>query len=140
MIDFRLAVKAFILDDSDNLLIVKRDFNDVQKPNIWEIPGGRLELGEDPIKGLLREVKEETNLDIEVLHPFNVRHFTRSDNQVITMIIFLCKAKSVEVKLSDEHLDFDWISLNECKDKLNEFFHEEVDIFNKLNLKKIIKK
>ena len=37
--NFGLAVKSFIVDDSDRLLIIKRADNDIHSPGIWEIPG-----------------------------------------------------------------------------------------------------
>jgi len=136
MNNFRIAVKSFVMKDG-KLLILKRASNDVQKPTIWEIPGGRLELGEDPREGIKRETKEETGIDVEVLHPINVRHFVRDDGQTITMLIFLCKALQDNVKISEEHSEFDWVSIDKCKDKLTDFFHEEVDIFNQLGLSKL---
>ena len=134
--NFNNAAKAFIVKDN-KLLVIKRRPNDVQRPNIWEIPGGRLELGENPKEGIKREVKEETGIDIEVLHSLNVRHFKRDDGQVITMLIFLCKALNEDVKISEEHSDFEWVKLENCKEKLSDYFHEEVDIFNKLELSKL---
>jgi len=68
------------------------------------------------------------------LHPFKVRHFTREDNQIVTLLIFLCKTSDNEVIISKEHSNFEWVPLENCKDKSNDFFHQEVDIFNKLNL------
>ena len=62
----------------------------MHKPGAWEIPGGRLEIGEDPHLGLKREVKEETQLDIKVLQPLSVNYFTRDDGQIITGIVFVC--------------------------------------------------
>ncbi len=129
--NFRIAAKSFIVDN-DKLLILKRRPNDVQKPSIWEIPGGRLELGEDPKEGLIREAKEETNLDIKIKSPLNVKHFTRDDGQTITMLIFLCQALNNEIKLSEEHTEFEWINLEKAKDKLGSFFHEDVDVYHKL--------
>ncbi len=133
---FRNSAKAFIVKDN-KLLILKRSSDEVHKANIWEIPGGRLELGENPIEGLKREVKEESGIDIEVLHPIKVRHFEREDGQTITMLIFLCKALNDDVKISKEHSEFDWVEIENCKEKLPYFFHEDVDIFNKLDLKKL---
>jgi 8-oxo-dGTP diphosphatase len=128
------AVKAFIVD-KNNLLIIKRSNYSIQKPGIWEIPGGRLDSkDENQIFGLKREVKEETNLDIEVIKPINIREFTRADNQNIRLTIFLCKTKSIEVKLSKEHTDYEWINIKKAKTKLTDFFHKEVDIYlNQIN-------
>jgi len=136
MDNFRVAAKSFIVKDN-NLLLIKRRPNDVHKPGVWEIPGGRLELGENTFEGLKRETKEETGLDIEVIQPLNIKHFVRDDGQTITMLIFFCKALSDSVKLSEEHTDYEWVPLNRCKEKIvGNFLDKEIDIFNKLELHK----
>ena len=105
-IRFRVAAKAFIIKD-DKLFIIKRAQDDVQKPGVWEIPGGRLELGEDPILGLMREIREETGMYIDIVSPLSIRHFTRSDNQIVTLLVFLCKPKKGGfLKISKEHSDY----------------------------------
>jgi hypothetical protein len=48
MMEFRLAAKAFIVQDG-KLLMMKRRANDPHKPEALDIPGGRLELGENPL-------------------------------------------------------------------------------------------
>ncbi len=132
-----LAVKALIVHKG-NILLVKRQPNDPQKPGMWEFPGGRLNVGEDPFDGLKREVKEETNIDIDVLQPTTVSHFTRADKQVITLITFFCKAKTTGVKLSEEHTDYKWSPISECKATLGEFFHKDVDAYNRLKLEQLL--
>jgi len=138
IVNFRVAAKAFIVKNN-KLFAMKRAGDDVQSPGIWEIPGGRLDLGEDPILGLMREIREETGMYIEVVYPISVRHFIRDDEQIITMLIFLCKPKrGGELKVSEEHSDFSWIDLMDYKKKLNKFFHQEVEIFHELNLGKLL--
>ena len=112
-INFRIAVKAFIVDNLNNILLIKRRSNDVHKPGVWDIPGGRLQLGEDPYSGLKREAKEEVNLNIDIIAPLHVQHFTRDDGQNITMLIFLCKTLDNEIKLSEEHTNFNWTKIND---------------------------
>lgn len=134
--NFRLAAKAFIVQNR-KLFAMKRASDDIQKPNIWEIPGGRLELGEDPILGLMREIREETGMYVRPLCPMSVRHFQRDDKQWITMIVFFCKPMNGFLKISEEHSEHDWIPLDECKERLTDFFHKEIDIFHKLELHKL---
>jgi len=122
------AVKAFIVDDNQ-LFIIKRSDKDVHKPGIWEIPGGRLEKDEDPIEGLIRETKEETNLDIEVIKLINIKRFTRDDKQDIEMTVYFCKAITKNVILSEEHTAFEWVDINNAKEKLPEFFYSDIDNF-----------
>ena len=135
MNNFRIAVKSFIVNDKNELLLIKREDKDSHCPGIWEIPGGRLDLGEDPFEGLKRETKEETGLDIEVLNPLNVHHFTRDDGQKITMITFLCKPISKSVVLSKEHIKHLWTDLDDAISKLHSAFHKEVKIFKNNFLK-----
>jgi 8-oxo-dGTP pyrophosphatase MutT (NUDIX family) len=51
-------------------LVIKRTAIKRGKPNAypeyWNIPGGMVEPGETPVEGVIREVKEEVNLDIKV--------------------------------------------------------------------------
>ena len=132
MDNFRIAVKSFIVNEN-KLLILKRRPNDVHSPGNWDIPGGRLELGEDPYIGLKRETKEETGLDIEILNPLNVHHFTRDDGQKITMITFLCKLFSNRnVKLSEEHTEFKWSNIDNSLSKLLFKYSKEIDFLKLL--------
>ncbi len=109
---FAVAIKAFVVSKG-KVLLLKRNPGNVHKPNEWDIPGGRLNPGEDPYKGLARETHEETGLSIYVLTPIGVEHFARDDGQMITMIIFLCEPKGTSVSLSDEHVEYKWVKLRD---------------------------
>ena len=135
-INFRIAVKAFIVKEN-KLLIVKRSKQDIQKPNLWEIPGGRLNPGEDPFIGIIREIREETGLYIKPILPMSINHFERDDKQIITMIVSFCKPIGGRKKISHEHSDMKWVDLKDSKKELTDFFHKDVDIFHKLKLDKI---
>lgn len=121
-----IAVKGFIINEG-RILILKRALDDVHKPGVWEIPGGRID-GEDMILGLEREIFEETGLDIEMKKEISLRNFVRDDNQEIEMHIFLCNALNFDVKLSEEHSSYEWIEIEKCKEKISKFFFPEVDM------------
>ncbi|MBI2124105.1 MAG: NUDIX domain-containing protein [Candidatus Wildermuthbacteria bacterium] len=132
MENFRIAVKSFIVQEG-KLLVIRRRSDDVHKPGQWDIPGGRLELGEDPIEGLKRETREETNLEINIVLPIEVRHFTREDGQKITMIIFLCRLLGGELKLSKEHQEYEWVNAEKDTDKVPSWLSSVRDTFVKYN-------
>ncbi len=127
---FAIAVKAFIVNN-DQVLLVKRDSKAPHKPGVWEIPGGRLTAGENPFDGLKREIMEEVGLEVEVLNPLKIHHFTRDDGQKITMIVFLCKPLSEEVAVSKEHSAHKWIPLDQVHFIMTSDFAEEIKLYQK---------
>ena len=129
MNNFRIAVKGFVVDENCNLLLLKRGIDRPHKPGVWDIPGGRLDEGENPFLGLQREIKEETNLEIEIGSPIDVHHFVRDDGQQITMLIFKCSPKHKSVMLSHEHEAYDWVHLSKAKEKICPTFHPLMDKF-----------
>ncbi len=132
MENFRVAVKSFIVKDN-KLLLIKRRKDDIHKPEDWDIPGGRLGIGENPLEGLKRETKEEINIDIKILLPFHVQHFVRDDGQKITMIIFLCRPLGGGIKLSKEHTDYKWFDVSQ-KNSFPKWLKPVIDAFIKYKL------
>jgi len=131
--NFAIAAKALILRKS-KLLLLKRKDNNPHYAGKWDIPGGRIHPGEDPIQGLIRECAEEIGLRIQLIAPIGVNHFARDDGQAITMIIFLCEMKgSDKVVLSDEHVEAVWVDLN--RNALPSWLHNSLE--NLRNLTKL---
>jgi 8-oxo-dGTP diphosphatase len=59
------CVGAVVFDSQGRLLVVQRANPPAQ--GTWSIPGGRIEQGEDALSAVRREVREETNLEVEVV-------------------------------------------------------------------------
>jgi len=72
---------------------------------------------EDPIHGLQREVAEETGLLIKIFQPVTT-WFGNFNNLPLISIDYLCTTNSTSVKLSHEHSNFQWLTIDELvKDK-----------------------
>jgi 8-oxo-dGTP pyrophosphatase MutT (NUDIX family) len=65
------AQKAFI-EVAGNLLLVRKSADDPHNPGRWELPGGRICVGEDIDEHLRREVYEEVGLEVDPGTPFHV--------------------------------------------------------------------
>ncbi len=115
---FGVAVKAVIKKGNKYLVIKKSDKEIIDTvPETVDIPGGRMKFGEKLEGALIREVKEETNLDIKVLFPINAWTFKTSENLQLVGITFLSEWKKGELKLSKEHTKGLWLTFKEIKNK-----------------------
>lgn len=126
------AVKAIILD-GDKFLVIKQIVGDL---TIWDLPGGKVEHGESPYDTLKREVKEEVNLDIEIVKPVGIWWFFRIDNNdQVVCTTFVCKPKTNDIDLTknpaQENInEFKWVTKDE-------FLREEYKTSHE-SLKKLI--
>lgn len=85
----------------------------------WDFPKGKLEQGESNLEAAIRELKEETGLEVEQIEGFEhtIKYFFKNqigepvDKQVI---FFLGKSKTKDVIISYEHKDFEWFTYNEA--------------------------
>jgi 8-oxo-dGTP diphosphatase len=133
MKQFYVAIGALIEKDEQFLVLRRSQEKDVGA-NLWEFITGRLEEEEDPTLGVLREVKEEVDLDVEVIMPINTSFFYRGSKEYpMIFIVYWCKYLKGEIKLSWEHTEYKWISLDEAINS------EELAVFRKgfENVKKL---
>lgn len=111
---FGIAVKAVIWNEG-KFLILKRSKQHIAEPDLWEFPGGGLELGEKHEEALVREISEETGLDASVVRPLSVWDAKRKDGTQVLGVTFLCHLNSGTLLLSDEHEDYAWIHPNDIE-------------------------
>ncbi|MEM0243343.1 MAG: NUDIX domain-containing protein [Candidatus Aenigmatarchaeota archaeon] len=96
----------------------KIEFLLLKYPNYWGFPKGEKEEKESEIEAARREIKEETNLDVEFIPGF-IREYEYSywlNKRLVKKkaIFFLARAKTKNVKISWEHKDFKWLNLEDA--------------------------
>lgn len=57
-------------DQKEILLLLRDNIPSIPYPNMWDIPGGHVEEGETPEQCIVREMKEEMDLDLKGFQPF----------------------------------------------------------------------
>jgi 8-oxo-dGTP diphosphatase len=106
---------AMILEQNGTLLIGKRSTNKFGA-GLWEFPSGRLEEGENPYEGIIREGKEELNLELNPVQIIDAYSFKRETDDLLLLNI-LCEHQG-ELLKSHEHDELRWIEI----DKVREYF------------------
>ena len=122
-----IFVVAALIWDNDKFMICQRPENKA-RPLLWEFAGGKVDLGETKEEALKRELREELDIEVEVLDVFmSVVH--EYDDITIELTVFNAKiTKGIPEKL--EHNDIRWVSKDEIKDY--NFCPADEDILNKL--------
>lgn len=101
-----IKVVAAIIQKENKILATKRGYGEFI--NMWEFPGGKIELGETKEQALVREIKEELNIEISV-DKFAIDIEYQYPNFYLFMSCFMCSIKEGSIELL-EHNDGKWIT------------------------------
>jgi ADP-ribose pyrophosphatase YjhB (NUDIX family) len=111
---FNVRVYGLLINPLNQLLVSDEAFKSGQKAT--KFPGGGLELGEGLAEGLIREFKEEANVDVRIKeHFYTTDFFVRSffelnpDSQVISIYYIVETDQWQQIKTSNQRFDFDYI-------------------------------
>ena len=111
---YGLTMRGIIKNENDEILILKRHPKSRTDPEMWELPGGKVEKGEFFDDALVREIKEETDLDVEVGDFAEAVQNDYSHKRTVQLIMYLDNVRG-DVKISDEHTDWMWADLEKIK-------------------------
>ena len=111
---YGLTVRGIIKNSDDEILIVKRHPKSRTDPEMWELPGGKVENAENFADALIREIKEETNLDCEVGDFCEAVQNDYMHKRTVQLIMYLDDV-SGDVKISEEHTDWMWANLDKIE-------------------------
>lgn len=104
-----IKVVAAIIQKENKFLATKRGYGEFI--NMWEFPGGKIESGETKEQALVREIKEELNIEINV-DKFAIDIEYQYPNFYLFMSCFMCSIKEGSIELL-EHNDGKWITKEE---------------------------
>ncbi len=134
---FELGVKGLIQNSEGKVLLLKTNATQVVgniKESYWDIPGGRVHKGGTIHETLEREILEETGLHgvesytflATAIHPKVILPIPNGEARLI-LTVYLCNMKNVSnVQLSSEHVEFDWFTLDQAREKLRSNYPTEL--------------
>lgn len=109
----------FALVRDKKILMQQRDGNCKRFPFMWCLPGGGSEDGEDFETTLLREVKEEYDLDLKLEDCSYLMDYNDGADKV-----YICKINTIQEPKLNEGLAMQWMTIEEIE-KLELGFHQE---------------
>ena len=102
-----VSIKGVVLHQGRVLLLLN-------ERDEWDLPGGRPDAGENHRTTLIREVREEAGLDVEVGAFLDEHLFEVLPQRFVRIVAYACRlagAATMPVALSHEHLDLRWVPL-----------------------------
>ena len=107
------VAKLVIIGPNDTYLMLYRN----QHPrfgNDADIPGGSVEAGEQPIEGMLREVKEEIGIVVQANVVQKIYEGTRYGKLDVEYLLYsVTLTTEPQITLSWEHSGYEWLSRND---------------------------
>lgn len=100
-----VSAAAIVLNENNELLLIKGPRRG------WEMPGGQVEIGESLSQAVVRETKEESGIDIEIIKFCGI--FQNTGNSICNTL-FLGKPIGGELIVSVESLDSGFFPLEEA--------------------------
>ncbi len=99
-----------VIFDNDKVLVLK------QVQGHWGFPKGHVENNETEIETAIREIKEETNLDVEINEKFRyVETYSPKENVTKDVVFFVAKKIGGDVKPQEEEVsEIKWVSPKEA--------------------------
>jgi mutator protein MutT len=108
---FTIGAFGVIFDESKKVLLCHR-----RDMDLWNLPGGMVECGESPWEGVVREVREEVGLDVEVIRLVGVYSKKKNDDVIFS---FVCKKVNGVEMLTDEADEVAYFSLENLPQNLS---------------------
>jgi mutator protein MutT len=108
------VVIGVIVNEKQEIFFTKR--NDPGSPyhEKWELPGGKIEHGEQPTETLVREIKEETGFDVKIEQLLPIETAMHAFDLQVIMIPYLCSIVSGVFTAEDQKtLDGKFMSLKD---------------------------
>jgi 8-oxo-dGTP diphosphatase len=102
--------QKIVLFNQKNEILFLRLSEKCTEPGRWDFPGGGLDLGEDPLQGIIREIDEETLLVAHDIHPVHVESVINKNGEFVVMVGYRGNVGNVMPNLSWEHDLYEWMS------------------------------
>lgn len=108
--EYHLTVLGVIMRPDGKFLITRRVMSKAWAPGWWEVSGGAVQAGENSFDAVVREVREETGLDVSdceggYLFTYHRENPGEGDNYFVDIYRFVVDFEEADIKLQEEETE-----------------------------------
>ena len=109
--NLKIVVSIVLINEVNEILLSKRPINK-HLEGYWEFPGGKIETNESPEQALIREIKEELNINInnKCIAPLSFSEFDYKEFQLL-LLLYVCRRWEGD-PMSMENNELKWVKPN----------------------------
>jgi len=121
---FYAGIAAIIWSpETKKYLLLRRSEQKDYARGAWECVTGRVDQGEGFEDALLREVREELGVSVQIKHILGTTHFYRGspspENELVGVIYLCTLADPASVRISAEHAEYRWLTAEQALELLS---------------------
>lgn len=109
-----IEVVAGYIQMNNKILIAKRTYGDGPAVGKWEFPGGKINEGELDKESLIRELREELNILVNVKE-YLTDTIVTYPSRTIHIKLYRCEYVSGNLRINDEHTEYELVDPEEIK-------------------------
>jgi ADP-ribose pyrophosphatase YjhB (NUDIX family) len=134
----KVDIRGLVLDADNKILLVKESTD-----SRWSLPGGWADVGYSPKETIIKEIKEETGLDAEVMQLLAVfdknKHDHPPEPHYVFKMVFYCKALSTNLQKGFDVLDIGYFDIDDLPElSTNRILETQLElVYNKVLLGEI---
>ena len=120
---------CLILNDKNEVLLMKRSGTVRNESGWWSKPGGGIDFGETVEESMIREMKEELGIEVEIIGYLpHTNHFTKDKKQHWVALNFVAKIISGVPKIMEPHKcsEIAWFPMNKMPKKITQTTEDPV--------------
>lgn len=112
-----LIAHILLYNSKKEVLIMKRSASEDVLPDYWDIPGGTVKNGEDPLSAALRELEEEAGLRQSQGRLFyHTSNIDKGKDKQFVRLVFIAEYQGGDIRLNpDDHDQYAWVGYDSSK-------------------------
>lgn len=104
----KIKVVAALIEKDNKILIARRSTGDFNVLGKWEFPGGKVEVNEDEMKAIEREIREEFEIEVKAIR-FLTSNECQYPDKIVDLRLYKCEYIRGNFKLHD-HYEYKYVN------------------------------